>query len=232
MVQTLQYASMLTPMQFNLTPVATTETSSSRATGWRLSRNGLNGITIELVSSRVLQGGTTDPTEAEQAMVEAVGPNLLRFRGERGTFGPPTRVMFGQTTLVMDGNDPGRYIRVTRTGSAPLSGSIAIFPLQPIPQVVDLEMEQDKRLMEWITLRLRDFRQDPDELASGFHPTYLPPPPRAPNKPLPATFTDQQLPAGFNPNVPGAPGGGGVGNFDIDRGVTGEPIGNASSRYF
>jgi len=234
MIQTLQYASQLTPMQFNLAQVATTENTPTRNTGWRVSRNGLEGLNVELVSTGVLQVGSVDAAEGDQATLEAVGPNLVRFKAERGTFGKPTRIDFGQTALVLDGGEVSHYARVTRISAEPLSGRLAIFPLQPVPKMVDLETEQDKKLMEWVDRRLRDYRTEPDNLQSTFYKAYMPTPPRAPNIPLPANFTNLPLPEGFVPPTQTAAGGGGQGFVGDggDAGVTGEPIGAASSRYF
>ncbi|MBI1289827.1 hypothetical protein GC173_01095 [bacterium] len=236
-IQTLQYASELSPMKFNLAEVATTEHTPDRAPGWRAAFNGLDNINIELVSSGVLRSGSADIEDAQRARLEAVGPNSVRFRAEQGSFGNPIRITYGQTALVLDGDDPGRYIRITRTSADPLTGSLSLYPLAAVPRMVDLETEQDKRLREWVDRRLHDYRTEPDNLRSAFFPTFLPPPPKAPNIPLPATFTDKALPEGAQTvaGVGGAGGAGGgpvVGDGGDPNGVTGEPIGAASSRYF
>jgi hypothetical protein len=237
-IQTLQYASELSPMRFNLAEVATTEHTPDRPLGWRVSNNGLENINVELVSTGVLRGGSADADDSERATLEAVGNNTVRFRAERGTFGKPIRIGYGQTALVLDGNDPGRYIRITRTSDAPLTGQLTFFQLQPVPRMVDLETEQDKKLKEWVDGSLRDYRTDPDNVTAPFLKTFLPPPPRAPNIPLPATFTAKPLAEGEQAVAGAAPGAGGaggdptVGDGGDKGGVTGEPIGAASSRYF
>lgn len=115
-------------------------------------------------------------------------------------------------------------------------------PLSPLPQIIDLEREQDRKLEDWAMRFLRDYRIDPDQMDSEFFPTFLPPPPRAPNIPLPAAFTpnvqeeDEEGGAGgvggFGPGGQFA-GGAEAGSSSVfDDSVTGEPIGNASSRYF
>lgn len=119
-------------------------------------------------------------------------------------------------------------------------------PLSPLPKLVSLEEEQDKKLEDWVNTFLADFRLDPNRPDSGFVPTFLPPPPRAPNIPLPVTFTMKPLPAapggaaGEGGGVGGAAASGGKGGAstgggtDVRDGVVSgeEPIGNASSRYF
>ncbi len=99
-------------------------------------------------------------------------------------------------------------------------------PLSPLPRITDLESKQDERLTYWAVNFLHDYRINPDEIDGEFYPTFLPPPPRAPNIPLPITFTPR-------PQVEenDADGEGDDGDlFDDD--VTGTPQGNASSRYF
>jgi hypothetical protein len=67
---------------------------------------------------------------------------------------------------------------------------------------------------------------------------FVPPPPRAPNIKLPLNFRPTNPPqgAGLQQGVPGGFGGQGLEPYpalgDKGGGVTGEPIGNASSRYF
>ncbi len=108
-------------------------------------------------------------------------------------------------------------------------------PTSPLPKLNDLEREQDEKLRAWGDRFLRDFRMNPDDFTSEFYPTFLPPPPRAPNIPLPVNFTPNPLPEDGEGQFGGG-GRGGVGaegyyGFANDP-VTGEPIGNASSRYF
>jgi len=107
-------------------------------------------------------------------------------------------------------------------------------PNSPLPSLMKLEREQDRKLLEWGYRFLRDFRIDPDKFDSEFYPTYLPWPPPAPRIPMPASFTTKAGGSGG----PGVAGGPGVSNQLVTRDdpfndpVTGEPIGNASSRYF
>lgn len=113
-------------------------------------------------------------------------------------------------------------------------------PLSPLPKLVDLETERDKAVAEWAQSFLRDFRINPDQMDSDFYPTYLPPPPKAPNIPLPITYTPlpKEDAAGEGGGAASGGGTGGTGEqggqkgslFDND--TSGEPIGNASSRYF
>lgn len=103
-------------------------------------------------------------------------------------------------------------------------------PQSPLPKVSDLEAERDRKLSEWLQRFLRDYRINPEDGGSEFYPTFLPPPPRAPNIPLPSNFTPKEA-AGDQTGAGGA-GFGAPGSVFDDRGVTGEPLGNASSRYF
>lgn len=106
-------------------------------------------------------------------------------------------------------------------------------PLSPLPKVIDLEAEQDERLAQWMEDFMAPFtlprgEEEDFELV----PSFLAPPPRAPNIPLPANFRPeteaQEQQEGQQPGMMMGPGMGGM--FDGD--VTGEPIGGASSRYF
>lgn len=109
-------------------------------------------------------------------------------------------------------------------------------PTSPLPQVRDLQERQDVKLTEWMTLPLAQFRVNPNDKESEFYPTYLPPPPRAPNIPLPVTFTPKKINSNATgPNGQPLPAAGGISAADgtvFGGDVTGEPIGNASSRYF
>lgn len=110
-------------------------------------------------------------------------------------------------------------------------------PLSSFPQMMELEEFQDKFLRDWGNLYLREYRVDPDKFDSEFIPTYLPPPPRVPNTPLPENFLPYEPPedseegqGGVGPG--GNPFGGGKGGDLFGGDASGEPIGNASSRYF
>jgi hypothetical protein len=105
-------------------------------------------------------------------------------------------------------------------------------PLSGLPKVVTLEEERDKSLRDWANRFLRDYRVNPEDPTSGFVRAFLPPPPRAPNIPLPAPFTPNPQEVPVAGAFPGAGGGAGFGDEFGSGGVTGEPVGNASSRYF
>lgn len=113
-------------------------------------------------------------------------------------------------------------------------------PLNPLPKITDLERDQDEKLRDWATRFLRDFRVNPDDISSEFYPTFVPPPPRAPNIPLPITFSPNILrDAQGNPiaaqggaAAPSGPVYAGGPNDPFAGDASGEPIGNASSRYF
>ena len=108
--------------------------------------------------------------------------------------------------------------------------------IEDLIQILDLEKQQDEKLRDWGEQFLRDYRVNPDKFDSEFITTYMPPPPKAPNIPLPVSFTphilgeDEQGQFGGGINLYGRQ----VGVNDVigDSSVTGEPIGNASSRYF
>ncbi len=104
-------------------------------------------------------------------------------------------------------------------------------PLSPLPKLVDLEQKQDEKIREWAIDFLDEYRMNPGQMESEFYPTFIPPPPRAPNIPLPTTFTPVASgEEGDGTNAPGGQFGAGGDPFAGD--VTGEPVGNASSRYF
>lgn len=127
-------------------------------------------------------------------------------------------------------------------------------PLSPLPKVLDLETDRDKALSEWFETFLGDYFTEDENGDRILIPTYIPPPPRAPNIPLPLNFTPESLPVDEEGNVigveglaGGAGGGGGVtgavrGRFgadDIPRQniqdpAAGEalPPGGGQSRYF
>ncbi|MCC6546769.1 hypothetical protein IT570_06325 [Candidatus Sumerlaeota bacterium] len=107
-------------------------------------------------------------------------------------------------------------------------------PTSPLPKVSELEERRDVKLTQWMTSPLAQFRVNPDDKESEFYPTYLPPPPRAPNIPLPVSFTPKKIESGnVGPDgrpLPAGAAGSEASAFGGD--VTGEPVGNASSRYF
>ncbi|CAN5259783.1 hypothetical protein BH09SUM1_BH09SUM1_25050 [soil metagenome] len=118
-------------------------------------------------------------------------------------------------------------------------------PLAPFPKIVDLETSQDASLKDWAVRFLRDYRVEPDKIDGEFYPTFLPAPPRAPNIPLPITFTPENAPARLDangkpvPSQPGAQPNAINGQLSPEAasaslGVTadGQPVGNAQSRYF
>jgi hypothetical protein len=107
-------------------------------------------------------------------------------------------------------------------------------PLSDLPKEVDLERERDKALGDWAQRFLSEYRKVPDQMDGEFYPTYMPPPPQAPNIPLPSNFSPNIDPAAAEAAQAGLqPGAAPAGDdFGADPGVTGEPVGNASSRYF
>ncbi len=105
-------------------------------------------------------------------------------------------------------------------------------PTSPLAKYNDLQMEQDRKLTDWAQRFLRDYRINPDDPESEFYPTYLPPPPRAPNIPLPINFTPRTVESTGPNGEGGGPGPASAASAFGDESVTGEPIGNASSRYF
>jgi len=99
-------------------------------------------------------------------------------------------------------------------------------PFSGLPHLMDLEREQDRKLREWGENFLREYRINPDEFASPFYKTFLPPPPRAPRVPMPANFYPHEI----DEDEEGA--GRGFGGAGFEGSTAGAPIGNASSRYF
>jgi len=107
-------------------------------------------------------------------------------------------------------------------------------PLSPLPKMIDLEAEQDERLAQWMEDFMAPFtfpRDEEDEFE--LVPSFLAPPPRAPNIPLPSNFRPEteeveEQPEGGQPGMMGGAGGPGFeGGFE-----GGGPMGGASSRYF
>lgn len=102
-------------------------------------------------------------------------------------------------------------------------------PLSPLPKMVRLEADMDETLSKWLDQFLSQYQRKTEQ-GEAFIPTFLPPPPRAPEVPLPANFSPRNPPEDATAQG-GAVGGGGSKEFGGSD-VTGEPIGNASSRYF
>jgi hypothetical protein len=100
-------------------------------------------------------------------------------------------------------------------------------PLSPLPKMLALESKQDEKLRDWGETFLKDYRLEPDKFESAFIQTFMPPPPRAPNTPLPASFT----PHSEDDEEGGSGAGGGSENL-IGGSAAGDPMGGASSRYF
>lgn len=109
-------------------------------------------------------------------------------------------------------------------------------PVSSLPKVTDLEEQQDTRLRQFNDRFLRDFRKEPDNPGSPLLKAFIPAYPKAPNLPLPATFSPRARPNEQVSNAAGRDGEPGTAKvlFDkaMDDDVTGTPIGGASSRYF
>jgi len=108
-------------------------------------------------------------------------------------------------------------------------------PVSSLPKLTNLEAERDDKLEQFADRFLRDFRVNPDDPASELIPVFIPFPPKAPNFPLPVEFSPRARPNSEQAGAGGSGRGGdrdGGGGVDLDKPVTGEPIGGASSRYF
>lgn len=104
-------------------------------------------------------------------------------------------------------------------------------PLSPLPKMIDLEAEQDERLTQWMEDFMAPFvlpREEGEEYE--LVPSFLAPPPRAPNLPLPSNFRPEtEAQEEQEGGQPGMMGGAGPG---FEPGFEGGPMGGASSRYF
>lgn len=127
--------------------------------------------------------------------------------------------------LVPDEDGPGYMLREVEVDE-PLT----------VPKFREVRMERDAKLRDdWADRFLQEYRKNKDSLTSEFYPLYIPLPPVPPSTAPPAPETWQPF---ATPNVLEDIEGedGGRIRFEdwarTDNNVTGEPIGNASSRYF
>jgi len=105
--------------------------------------------------------------------------------------------------------------------------------ISTIPKTIEEEKLKDEdNVRRWVREFLNIFRKDPNDPKSEFIPIYVPLPPPFPPEPLPqgfASYINRGQP-GSTQYMEGMPMGG-EGAL-MAQGVTGEPVGNASSRYF
>lgn len=129
-----------------------------------------------------------------------------------------------QTLDYMSRLDPMDFFHVPVATSEPLSS---------LPKEIELEKKMDDTLRKWIVQLLTPYQRK-TETGETFIPAYLPPPPRAPEVPLPSNFAPKDPPENTTDANGNNVAGGAAGTKGGEAGgdVTGEPIGNASSRYF
>ncbi len=105
-------------------------------------------------------------------------------------------------------------------------------PRNPFPKMQDLAVDKDTRMRNWIDTFLREYRIDPADPDSEMYRTYLPVPPRAPNIPMPMSFTPHMPePEEFDQFQQGLGPAGFGGGFDPAMGGMGGGAG-AGAAYF
>jgi hypothetical protein len=112
---------------------------------------GLANITVDYVS------GANGPGVG---VLTASGTGALVYTAPDGTTGDAVDIANGQTVIVPSGDDPGRYIRATRTSTANLAGSINVEMSDIIGNAIGMEPVLDAEriagLVQYRCLALRN----------------------------------------------------------------------------
>lgn len=92
--------------------------SGTEVASLALSRSGGSAnLTIDFMSGSCGEGSSS---------VAAISSNSVSFTAPGGSAGPTVTIVNGETKVLVDGTDASKYVRVTRTSAAALSGTISI----------------------------------------------------------------------------------------------------------